>query len=58
MIIIQKKLKQWKHFIVGIEKKGYDYRKNLLQHFGKSIRPKIIVHVKKRAVIMEIVKNV
>jgi hypothetical protein len=58
LIITQKKLKQWKHFTVGIDRKGHGCRKNLLLSFGKSIKIKTIVRAKKRAVIMGIAKNV
>ena len=44
-------------FHKGNRKKGFDYRRSLLQPFEKNIKRKITVRVKRPAVIMETVKS-
>lgn len=53
----EKKRQPWQNFTRATGRKGFDYRRSLLQPFEKNIKRKITVRVKRHAVIMETVKS-
>jgi hypothetical protein len=54
---MKKKRQPWQNFTRATGRKGFDYRRSLLQPFEKNIKRKITVRVKRPAVIMETVKS-